>query len=99
MTCCSPFPIRRTSLYAEGVGALFVVASSRKVSEAVSSRVKQMIWTLYSNPPHHGAKVAAKVLGLTSLCSVWESEVIAMRARLVEMRSFLASSLALTHLV
>lgn len=90
---------KNLSLYAERVGALLVVANSKKVSEAVSSRVKQMIRTIYSNPPLHGAKVAAKVLSLPSLRSLWESEVIAMRERLIEMRSLLASSLSLSHLL
>lgn len=48
--------------------------------------MKQIIRTNYSNPPIHGARVAAHVLGTSSLRKKWEGELNDMRERINAMR-------------
>jgi aspartate/tyrosine/aromatic aminotransferase len=81
------------SLYAERVGGLFIVSDSGATSEKITSRVKQMIRVNYSNPPMHGAKIIAHILGTTSLRKQWETELDQMRERIVGMRQLLSKSL------
>ncbi len=85
---------KNLSLYAERVGVLFVVSASEAIKTAVVSRIKQLIRTNYSNPPLHGAKVAALVLGDKNLRKLWEEELFTMKNRLVEMRTLLAKRLS-----
>ncbi len=77
---------KNLGLYGERAGCLFIVSSSSKVAEHITSRVKQMIRTNYSNPPMHGARVAAYVLGTSSLRKKWEGELNEMRDRINGMR-------------
>lgn len=74
------------SLYGERVGALSVVATSQDEAARVLSQIKRLVRTNYSNPPTHGGKVAALVLGTPELRSLWEQELGQMRARIQEMR-------------
>jgi aspartate/tyrosine/aromatic aminotransferase len=85
---------KNLSLYAERVGALFVVSASEPIKTAIVSRIKQIIRTNYSNPPLHGAKVAALVFGDVALRKLWERELSEMRNRLIEMRTLLAQRLS-----
>jgi aspartate/tyrosine/aromatic aminotransferase len=41
------------------------------MAEAVSSRVKLFVRAMYSNPPLHGAKVAATILSDRALYAAW----------------------------
>lgn len=81
------------SLYSERVGCLFIVSNNPDEGEAIRSRTKQMIRTNYSNPPSHGAKVAALVLNDPLLRASWEEELVQMRLRLRAMRSLLCERL------
>jgi len=81
------------SLYSERVGALFVVTKSAKLIEAVSSRIRILIRTLYSNPPRHGALVVETILQSPTLKKIWEKELCAMRERITFMRTKLATGL------
>ena len=73
-------------LYRERVGALTVVTKTPDAATSVLSQLKRVVRTNYSNPPAHGAKVVETVLANTSLRSLWESELEAMRNRIHEMR-------------
>lgn len=74
------------SLYGERVGSLSVVAASAEESERVLSQLKRLVRTNYSNPPTHGGRIAATVLGTPELRSLWEEELAKMRERIREMR-------------
>ncbi len=50
------------SLYCQRVGALFIVGENAAIKMRVGSQVKRIIRSLYSNPPAHGARIAAHVL-------------------------------------
>lgn len=83
------------SLYGERIGTLFIVSDSKKIAENITSRVKQMIRVNYSNPPMHGAKIAAHILSTPALRTEWEVEISEMRARILSMRLLLAGGLGL----
>ncbi|MFM8356050.1 MAG: amino acid aminotransferase, partial [Gammaproteobacteria bacterium] len=60
------------SLYGERVGALSIVTASADSAARVLSQLKRVIRTSYSNPPTHGARVVATVLGDAALRALWE---------------------------
>ncbi|MBS0604752.1 MAG: aspartate/tyrosine/aromatic aminotransferase [Verrucomicrobia bacterium] len=85
---------KNLSLYGERVGCLFIVSESSKIAEHILSRVKQMIRTNYSNPPMHGAKIAACIFSTSSLRQKWEDELTEMRERINAMRALLEQQLS-----
>ncbi|WP_321833630.1 amino acid aminotransferase [Pseudomonas kulmbachensis] len=74
------------SLYGERVGALSIITESKEESARVLSQVKRVIRTNYSNPPTHGATIAAAVLNSPELRAMWEEELAEMRLRIRGMR-------------
>ncbi len=84
---------KNLSLYGERVGCLFIVSESAKIAEHITSRVKQMIRTNYSNPPMHGAKIAAHIFSNPMLRRMWEAELDEMRQRILAMRLLLSQKL------
>ncbi|MFN4115145.1 MAG: amino acid aminotransferase [Inhella sp.] len=81
------------SLYGERVGSLHVVCADRDEALRVQSQLKVSARTNYSNPPTHGAKVVATVLGSEQLRQQWEQELAGMRTRIAAMRAGLVSAL------
>jgi aromatic-amino-acid transaminase len=82
------------SLYGERVGALSIVTQSKDESMRVLSQLKRVIRTNYSNPPTHGAAIAAAVLNSSELRKLWEDELAEMRDRIKAMRHGLVEKLA-----
>jgi aspartate/tyrosine/aromatic aminotransferase len=76
-------------LYAERVGALFLVASSEKEASVGATHIRALIRANYSNPPKHGAAVVSYVLNNPGLKELWLSELGKMRRRIVDMRGLL----------
>jgi aromatic-amino-acid transaminase len=74
------------SLYGERVGALSVVADNHDEATRVLSQLKRLVRTNYSNPPTHGGKIVAGVLGSPELRARWEEELAQMRERIRAMR-------------
>ena len=81
------------SLYGERVGALSIVTTSKEEAARVTSQVKRVIRTNYSNPPTHGAAVVAAVLSNPALRATWEGELATMRERIRAMRTGLVEKL------
>ena len=50
-------------LYGERVGLLSLVCASAEEAERLESQLKLVIRPMYSNPPIHGARIVAEVLG------------------------------------
>lgn len=75
------------SFYGERVGALTVVTQDKDETTRVTSQIKRVIRTNYSNPPTHGASVVAAVLSTPALRQMWESELGGMRTRIKAMRT------------
>src|SRR5690606_11925162 len=82
------------SLYGERVGALTVVTADRDETARVTSQVKRVIRTNYSNPPTYYAAVVADVLSTPALRQKWEEELAGMRERIRQMRTQLVAKLA-----
>lgn len=80
-------------LYNERVGALTIVARNPEAAEATRSHVKKTIRVNYSNPPAHGGKIVAAILGDPELRAEWEGEVAAMRDRIRSMRTLFVETL------
>ena len=57
------------------------------------SQIKILIRPLYSNPPVHGARIAAKILNQQDLRTLWLKEVKFMADRIITMRQQLADNL------
>ena len=82
------------SLYGERVGALSIVCADAEEAQRVMSQVKIVIRTNYSNPPTHGAQLAATVLSDADLRAQWTEELGEMRDRIKSMRAALVQGLA-----
>ena len=61
---------KNMGLYCERVGALHVVAADAASAAAALSNVEAIVRPMYSNPPAHGARIVAKVLGSAELRAV-----------------------------
>lgn len=77
---------KNLSFYGERCGGLSVVCASPDEAKRVFGQLKAAVRRTYSNPPTHGARVVAAVLGQQDLRLRWEAEVAAMRARIAAMR-------------
>nr|WKF61441.1 Tyrosine aminotransferase [Paraburkholderia busanensis] len=82
------------SLYGERVGALSVVCRSAEEAGRVLGQLMATVRSNYSNPPTHGARLVANVLADASLRASWETELAAMRERILAMRGVIHSGLA-----
>ena len=79
------------ALYGERVGALFVI--SKGSDAALSSHMKRVCRTTYSNPPHFGAALVHRVLTSKELRALWEKELEEMRARMDAIRHLFTKKL------
>jgi aspartate/tyrosine/aromatic aminotransferase len=91
-TSCS----KNFGLYRDRVGTLSFVAKDSATAAIVSSQALNVVRTMYSVPPDHGAAVVAKILSDDSLHAEWLEELAAMRSRLKSMRALLVKTLAKT---
>jgi aspartate/tyrosine/aromatic aminotransferase len=80
-------------LYRDRVGALFVVTGDSSARDAVQSQANNVVRTIYSMPPDHGAAVVAMILNDDTLRADWIEELTGMRERLREMRQLLHDAL------
>lgn len=81
------------SLYGERVGALFYVAPSAKIATKVTSRLKAVIRSVYSNPPTHGERIVKTILQTKTLRKSWEEQLAQMRKRMQSSRTALVEAL------
>ena len=80
-------------LYGERVGTVSFVVNDKQDLERILSQLRVTIRRLYSNPPRHGAQVAARVLTQPDLRALWLKEVKQMADRIITMRSTLVDNL------
>ena len=59
----------------------------------MNSQIKVLVRPLYSNPPVHGARIAAEILDNPELRQQWLDEVKEMADRIIRMRGLLRSNL------
>jgi aromatic-amino-acid transaminase len=77
------------SVYGERCGALSVVCPDAAQAALVLGQLKFTVRRSYSSPPIFGGQLVARVLGDPELRKLWESEVAAMRERILAMRKSL----------
>ncbi len=81
-------------LYRDRVGILSLLAADSATRDIVSSQVNNLVRTIYSVPPDHGAAVVSLILHDDGLRSEWIAELAEMRERLRAMRVLLGDALA-----
>lgn len=84
---------KNMGLYGERVGAFTQICASKEESAKVMSQLKIIIRPLYSNPPVHGARVAALVMNDPTLRSQWLKDVKGMADRIISVRTRLRDGL------
>jgi aspartate/tyrosine/aromatic aminotransferase len=92
MMVCQSFA-KNAGLYNERVGTFNVVTQSAEAADRVLSRIKQVIRPMYSNPPVHGARIIATILGDRGLTQAWYGEMKEMSSRIISMRHALVGAL------
>ncbi|KAL7121691.1 hypothetical protein ABFS83_01G000300 [Erythranthe nasuta] len=85
---------KNLGLYAERIGAINVVCSSSDVAHRVKSQLKRLARPMYSNPPIHGARIVANIVGNSDLFSEWKEEMASMAGRIKSVRKKLYDSLS-----
>lgn len=83
-------------LYRDRVGSLSVLTENTATRDIVASQLSNIVRTIYSVPPDHGAAVVAKILNDESLRANWLVELAEMRDRLRDMRVVLNDALIKT---
>ena len=85
---------KNLGLYGERVGAINVVCASADAATRVKSQLKRLARPMYSNPPVHGARIVASVVGDAGLFDEWKGEMAGMAGRIKEVRQRLYDELS-----
>ena len=80
-------------LYRDRVGTLAMLAADKTARDIIQLHANNVVRTMYSMPPDHGAAVVSTILHDKELSSRWRRELAAMRDRLRDMRSLLNGAL------
>ena len=80
-------------LYRDRVGTLSILSADSATCAVVNSQVNNVVRTIYSVPPDHGAAVVSLILNNDSLRSAWLVELAEMRDRILAMRALLSDAL------
>ena len=80
-------------LYGERVGALHVVCANKSYVANVQAWMKTIIRRTYSNPPRHGAKIAAAIMNVPEKRQQWLDELVTVTSRITKMREALRKHL------
>eukprot|EP01135_Chromosphaera_perkinsii_P004864 Nk52_evm10s301 gene=Nk52_evmTU10s301 len=84
---------KNMGLYNERAGNLCIVAETPERATNMNSQVKLIIRAMYSNPPSHGARIAATIMNDPKLCEEWFESVRVMSSRVLQMRKALYKEL------
>lgn len=80
-------------LYRDRVGIVSFLAADSSARDVVGSQASNVVRTLYSVPPDHGAAVVSTILNDESLTANWKLELAEMRDRLQSVRGLLYEAL------
>jgi len=80
-------------LYRDRVGILSLLTTDSAARDIVSSQVNNLVRTIYSVPPDHGAAVVSLILNDDELRGGWLKELAEMRERIRAMRVLLHDAL------
>ena len=84
-TSCS----KNFGLYRDRVGTLSLLSADSKTQGIVDSQINNVVRTIYSVPPDHGAAVVSLILNDEEMRRDWEAELREMRQRIRGMRVLL----------
>mgnify|MGYP000023057609 FL=1 len=84
---------KNMGLYGERIGSFIVVCKDAETVTHIQSQMKIIVRKMYSNPPMHGAKIVATILGDAELRAEWQQELKAIVARILTMRQSLYDAL------
>lgn len=84
--CVSQSFAKNMGLYGERVGTFSIVCESPDEKERVESQLKILIRPFISNPPIHGARIVAEILGNKNLYEQWLFELKGMANRIISSR-------------
>ncbi|XP_054283776.1 aspartate aminotransferase, mitochondrial isoform X2 [Macrosteles quadrilineatus] len=84
---------KNMGLYGERAGVFSLITSSKDEAARTLSQIKILIRPMYSNPPIHGARVVAEILGDPALRQQWLGEVKGMADRIISVRTSLKDNL------
>nr|AMK47963.1 putative aspartate aminotransferase P2 [Lupinus angustifolius] len=85
---------KNLGLYAERIGAINVISSSPESAARVKSQLKRIARPMYSNPPVHGARIVADIVGNPALFDEWKVEMEMMAGRIKNVRQQLYDSIS-----
>ena len=80
-------------LYRERVGAAILIAKDAAQADVAQSQLLNIIRGAYSQPPDHGAEIIRTILEDAELRAEWETELNAMRARMIRLREMLSEAI------
>ncbi|KAF7562886.1 hypothetical protein G7046_g1244 [Stylonectria norvegica] len=80
-------------LYGERIGLVAFVTNSPEVTKTVNSILENVQRATVSNPPAHGARIAAAVLGNPETAAQWAKDLKTMSGRILSMRQRLFDEL------
>ena len=90
---CAQSYSKNLGLYGERVGALNFVLADAQSAGRVLSQVKRLARAMYSNPPVHGARIVATVIGDPELYAAWKAEMQSMAGHINGVRTALEAAL------
>ncbi|NLS13329.1 aspartate/tyrosine/aromatic aminotransferase [Vibrio sp. SM6] len=88
-TSCS----KNFGLYRERTGAALVVGENAQAVAKAKGRLLTLARATYTMPPDHGAALVKTILQTPSLTQEWQTELSAMRHRLISLRHLLCEEL------
>lgn len=80
---------KNMGMYGERTGLFSLVTGSPEEKSRVESQLKITVRPMISNPPLHGARIAARILSNDALKAQWLAEVRGMADRIKSMRAML----------
>nr|CAD2188035.1 unnamed protein product [Meloidogyne enterolobii] len=84
--CLAQSFAKNMGLYGERVGTFSIICENEEEASRVLSQLKIIVRPMISNPPIHGARIAAKILGDPVLRAQWLVDVKGMANRIITMR-------------
>lgn len=77
---------KNLGLYGERVGAFTFIGQDADTAKRVLSQCKRIARAIYSNPPVHGARIVAEVVGDEATFNEWRAEMEGMAGRIAKVR-------------
>lgn len=84
-------------LYGERAGSLTLIVKTPELLKSVSSHLKQIVRSMYSNPPLQSERIVTTILQDKSLYQQWVQELSEMRNRIDDMRKTLEQQLRIKN--